>query len=49
LQTRSWEDGNGQKHFRTEVVANEMVILTGRPEQLESLNSAEIGAGDIPF
>jgi len=49
LQTRSWEDENGQKHFRTEVVANEMVILTGRPEQLESLNSAEIGASDIPF
>lgn len=49
LQTRSWEDENGQKHFRTEVVANEMIILTGRPEQLESLNSAEIGASDIPF
>jgi single-strand DNA-binding protein len=49
LQTRSWEDENGQKHFRTEVVANEMVILTGRPEQIESLSSAEIGASDIPF
>jgi single-strand DNA-binding protein len=49
LQTRSWEDENGQKHFRTEVVANEMIILTGRPEQLESLNSAGIGASDIPF
>jgi single-strand DNA-binding protein len=49
LQTRSWEDEKGQKHFRTEVVANEMIILTGRPGQLESLNSAEIGASDIPF
>ena len=49
LQTRSWEDENGQKHFRTEVVANEMIILTGRPEQLASLNSTEIGASDIPF
>ncbi len=49
LQTRSWEDENGQKHFRTEVVANEMIVLTGRSGQLESLNSAEIGAGDIPF
>jgi single-strand DNA-binding protein len=49
LQTRSWEDENGQKHFRTEVVANEMIILTDRPEQSESLNSAEIGASDIPF
>jgi single-strand DNA-binding protein len=49
LQTRSWQDENGQKHFHTEVVANEMLMLTGRSEQLESLNSAEGGAGDIPF
>jgi single-strand DNA-binding protein len=49
LQTRSWEDENGQKHFRTEVVANEMIILTDHPEQLESLNSAKIDTGDIPF
>ncbi len=27
LQTRSWEDQNGQKHFRTEVVATEMILL----------------------
>jgi len=32
LQTRSWEDVNGQKHFRTEVVASEMIILSTRPE-----------------
>jgi single-strand DNA-binding protein len=30
LQTRSWEDTNGQRHFRTEVVANEMIILGNR-------------------
>jgi single-strand DNA-binding protein len=30
LQTRSWEDDNGQRHFRTEVVANEMIILSSR-------------------
>lgn len=30
LQTRSWEDGSGIKHFRTELVANEMIILDGR-------------------
>jgi single-strand DNA-binding protein len=49
LQTRSWQDENGQKHFRTEVVANEMLVLAGRPEQIESLSSAEVGASDIPF
>ena len=30
LQTRSWEDDSGQRHFRTEVVANEMIILGPR-------------------
>ncbi len=28
LQTRSWEDGAGRKHFRTEVVAQEMIVLS---------------------
>ncbi|HRF95893.1 MAG: single-stranded DNA-binding protein [bacterium] len=27
LQTRGWEDETGKKHFRTEVVANEMILL----------------------
>lgn len=30
MQTRSWEDSSGQRHYRTEVVANEMLILDGR-------------------
>lgn len=30
LQTRSWEDSSGTRHFRTELVANEMIILDGR-------------------
>ena len=30
LQTRSWEDDRGQRHFRTEVIANEMIILGPR-------------------
>jgi len=30
LQTRTWEDQNGQKRFMTEVVADEMVILGQR-------------------
>jgi single-strand DNA-binding protein len=28
LQTRGWEDSNGRKHFRTEVVAHEVLVLT---------------------
>jgi single-strand DNA-binding protein len=27
LQTRTWEDDTGQRHFRTEVVASDMIIL----------------------
>ncbi len=30
LQTRSWEDESGQRHFRTEVVASDMIILGPR-------------------
>jgi len=28
LQTRSWEDSTGRKHFRTEVVAHTMIALS---------------------
>ncbi len=30
LQTRGWEDDHGKKHFRTELVANEMILLGER-------------------
>lgn len=30
LQTRGWEDDSGKKHFRTELVANEMILLGDR-------------------
>lgn len=33
LQTRSWQDEQGHRHFRTEVVANEMIILGPRDRQ----------------
>lgn len=28
LQTRTWEDESGMKHFRTEIVADDMIILS---------------------
>lgn len=31
LQTRSWDDQDGKKHYRTELVANEMIVLGPRP------------------
>jgi single-strand DNA-binding protein len=45
LQTRCWEDDNGQRHFRTEVVANEMIVLGNRVRD-EASQSA--GAYDTP-
>ena len=32
LQTRYWEDNTGNKHSSTEIVANEMIILSDRRE-----------------
>ena len=36
LQTRRWEDQEGKKHFTTEVVANEMIMLGERPARNSS-------------
>lgn len=30
LQTRSWDDQSGTKRYRTEIIANEMIMLGGR-------------------
>ncbi len=30
LQTRSWDDKDGKKHYMTEIVAQDMVLLGGR-------------------
>jgi len=50
LQTRSWDDAEGVKHSATEVVANEMIMLSERRELTES--EGEPGAHDedeFPF
>jgi single-strand DNA-binding protein len=36
LQTRKWQDQNGQDRYTTEIVANEMQMLGGRAETGES-------------
>lgn len=36
LQTRGWEDETGKKHFRTELVANEMILLGDRWTQSDT-------------
>ena len=35
LQTWRWEDGGGNKHFTTEVVAQEMTMLGSRKDNFE--------------
>lgn len=46
LQTRCWETQDGQKHFRTEIVADEMILLDGRERQMET-EAAE--AEEFPY
>ena len=36
LRTRGWEQADGRKHFRTELVANEMILLGPRPRSHEA-------------
>jgi single-strand DNA-binding protein len=47
LQTRSWEDHEGRKRFRTEVVANEMILLGKRAESRDEPSPQ--GEGKFPF
>ena len=55
LRTRSWEGQDGQKHYRTEIVANSVLFLDRRPagtmpeESLEATAEDDIEAADIPF
>jgi single-strand DNA-binding protein len=52
LQSRSWEDDKGCRHYRSELVANEMLILDqrsyGHRSESDSLADAEVGP-DLPF
>lgn len=36
LQTRKWQDKNGQDRYTTEIIANEMKMLGGRGDQSSS-------------
>ncbi len=53
LQTRGWEDQDGKKHYRTELVASEMIILGERrgPEAAEEslAGEAELESNEFPF
>ena len=62
LQTRSWDDAqSGEKRYKTEVIANDMIILdskggregapgdVSRPAGGPSYSGPDVGDDDIPF
>ena len=54
LQTRSWEGQDGQKRYRTEVIAASMLLLDSRPQGTGQREEAgfptdEMEPDDIPF
>ncbi len=56
LETRSWDGQDGQKHYRTEVIANEMRLLDSRQQAAGGGTRPEPDApadefepDDIPF
>lgn len=51
LQTRGWKDQDGKKYYRTELVANEMIMLGERKgaEATEETLESEAGAGNSEF
>jgi single-strand DNA-binding protein len=50
LQTRHWDDQEGNKHTSVEIVANEMIILSERREPGESSTESEsVEEEEFPF
>src|SRR3954454_842936 len=49
LQTRGWEDEEGKRHYRTELVANEMIVLGDRRTVEYSNDEQDIDASDSAF
>jgi single-strand DNA-binding protein len=55
LHTRSWDGQDGQKHYRTEVIASQVIFLDRKmsavnpEEKMDEGDSGEIEPSDIPF
>lgn len=49
LQTRHWEDPEGNKHSATEIVANEMIMLDERREGRTPADDFEMDAEEDEF
>jgi single-strand DNA-binding protein len=55
LQTRSWDDDKGARHWKTEIVANHVEMLSGRKKKdyeaqqaAESLTAQAEALGEVP-
>lgn len=46
ISTRSWEGQDGQKHYRTEIVADEVIFLDAPRDRGESLDKIDSTARD---
>jgi len=49
LQTRGWEDENGTRHYRTELVASEMILLGDRRTTQDTSDTDILSEDDYPF
>ena len=55
LQTRTWDDKNGVKHWKTEIVADDIIMLGGRGEPSAEPLPPAVESGptekeeDLPF
>ena len=47
LETRSWEGENGQKHYRTELVANDVNILERKGRQGDDSSAMDSAITDL--
>ncbi len=47
LETRSWEGENGQKHYRTELVANDVNILERKGRQGDDSSAMDSAISDL--
>lgn len=48
IQTRTWEDSEGKKHYVTEVVADEMHFADDKKKDSQSSSQGQPQVGDIP-
>lgn len=49
LQTRSWDDQEGKRHFRTELVAREMIMLDSPRDAPREDEVTDVGEEEFPF